>query len=268
MTSNTERDVTRGTGEGPDRLKAMPGCARRGFGNVPFGGHGLVGRAQPVDPGARGGVPDRSAVVAADRERHQSAGYRSRAAATRPARRSRRVLRVTRRPEQPIVGAGSQRELGAVRLADQDGTRRPQPGHDLGVGRRDVFGEHEAAGRRAHPRGRDRVLHRERHPRERSGIVAARDERVDPRRGGPRRRGSDGDDRVGRVLIDARPARRRRSRARRHFRGEPRPRSRTRRHRYPLHQHASRMHQTTPAAVDANEEQPKESEQTPAILYE
>ena len=66
-----------------------------------------------------------------------------------------------------------------------------------------MVGEHEAPGGGAHSRSRERVLDRERHAREWPGIVAARDERVDPDRGLPGFRGRNGDNRVGRVPIDA-----------------------------------------------------------------
>ncbi len=141
-------DVAHGPRQRPDRLEPVARRTGRRRGHVPVGRYGPARGSQPVNAGTRSRIADRAAVVAPDRKGHEAARDRGRAAAARPARRALPVRGMPGRPEDPVVGAGLQRELRAVRLADQHRARGPQAGDDRGVGRGHMAGEHETAARR------------------------------------------------------------------------------------------------------------------------
>jgi hypothetical protein len=103
--------------------------------------HSAVGRLQSHHAAAMRGVADGAAHVAAEPERRQPGGERGPLAARRAARDAVQVPRVARATEDQVVGLPPQRELGQVRLAEEDPARAPQTRHRGGIGAGHVIGE-------------------------------------------------------------------------------------------------------------------------------
>jgi hypothetical protein len=124
-------------------------------------------------PARRGGDADRAAAVRAQRAGDEAGGDRRRAAAARSARAAVAIPRVARGAEGLRLGElGPQRELGHVRLADDDRAGGAQTAHGLAVrGRR--------LGHEAGPVGRQLagdvhvVLDRDRHAEQRRPVAGA-----------------------------------------------------------------------------------------------
>ena len=118
----------------PTSRVRKPSCSsprQRGGPRLPL--CGLI----PTMPGQRGRDADRRAAVGAGRGRDHPRRDGRRAAAARPARRPRGVVRVGRAAERRALGERApQRELRQVRLADDDRARRAQARHDRRVARR------------------------------------------------------------------------------------------------------------------------------------
>ena len=85
-------------------------------------------RLEPDNPAARGRNPDRAARVGPDGgERHAGGDADGRSAARSP-RRPRQVERIVDGPERRVAARRPEGVLVQVRLADEDGPRRPQAG--------------------------------------------------------------------------------------------------------------------------------------------
>ena len=128
----------------------------------------------PDDATRRGGHPGAAPAVRAHRDRSHPGGDRGSRAARGPSARQRRVPGVGGAAEQRRFGEGLVPELRRRRLADQDGTGGPQPGHGDGVDRRHVAFEGQRSEGGAHAGRVDEVLHRERDAVERSERLAVR----------------------------------------------------------------------------------------------
>ena len=168
ITSNSTALSVTVRGEGPDLVE------RAGEGHEPVARHRPVGRLHPHDPAQRGGLADRAARVGPERQGGEPGRHRRGRAPRRATGDAARVMGVVGRPEGGVLGGRPHGELVEVGLADHDGTGGPQARHHGGVvGRVPPFEDPRRA------RGGDAaraqvVLERDRHPRQRAGILPRR----------------------------------------------------------------------------------------------
>ena len=109
--------------------------------------HTPVRRLEPDDAAEPGGLPDRSAGIGAERQRHQPRRDSRGRSAAGSAGRSIERPGVAGRPERRVLRRRAHRELIAVRLADDDRAGRFETGHDRGIVGGDVAVEDPRARR-------------------------------------------------------------------------------------------------------------------------
>ena len=132
------------------------------------GRNAAAGRLQPEEATARCRDPDRPSSVRRVSGRNEAGCECRRCAAARPSGRELRAPRVPCRAVQLRLGERDRPELGRVRLADDHEPRLTDAADDRGVEVRDVLGVRARGVRRPDARSRCEILHRDRHPAERS----------------------------------------------------------------------------------------------------
>jgi hypothetical protein len=180
-------------GEAEERLREVP--SQR---------DATVGRLEPDDPAVVRRQPDRAAEVAAEPERRHAGGDGHRLAAARAAGAPQPVVRIRCAPEDEVRRLPPERELGRVRLSQQNGAGGLRTRDDRRVPLGDEAGEEPGAARGPDAGGVERVLDRERDAVQRTELVAAQHGRL--RRARPLLRvGCLGHDRVQRRIeaVDA-----------------------------------------------------------------
>ena len=127
-----------------------------------------VGALHPEQAGVAGRDADRTAAVAAGRERDETAGDRGRAAGRRTARRTVVPPRIVRDAVELRDADVEAAELARGRQPDGDGAARVEQAFDEGRRRgRDAIAEHERRFGRGPARDRLELLDPDRHPAER-----------------------------------------------------------------------------------------------------
>ena len=129
-------------------------------------------RLEPDDAAGGGGNADRAAGIGADRGERHAGRDADRRSAARSAWRSRRIVRVARRPERRVLVGRAERELVQVGLADEHraGLRRCAI---AGASRlRDMAVAHARRGGRRRAADVEQILDRDRHAVQRSAVVA------------------------------------------------------------------------------------------------
>ena len=124
-----DRAVQHGAGQRAGRAQRPPQVRVRG------GRDPATLRLEAEETAHGAGDADRATSVATEPDRHHPRRDRHRRAAGRPSRRARAVPRVAGHPARGTLGVGERPELRHRRLAHDHRPGRPQPPHDLRVGR-------------------------------------------------------------------------------------------------------------------------------------
>ena len=141
-------------------------------GNLAERRHDAIARLVAEDAAGGSRTPDRTADVAAELERREAGGESGRGTSGRAARRPFQVPWVVRLAEHVVVALRVACVDRQVRLAEDDGAGRAQPGDRHGVDLRNVAAQFGCAGGRAHPDGLKGVLDRHRDAVERAQVPA------------------------------------------------------------------------------------------------
>ena len=158
-----QRRVVDAASDRPEHRQRRPRVGLRVGGRDPAGGG-----AQPDDAAERRRVADARREVGPVGERQHPARHGHRRAAAAAARRQSRVVWVQRGAEHAVERVRAGRELGRVRLADDDRARPAQPLGEDAVRVRHVVGEDRRPVGGAHPGRVLDVLDRDRQPVQRA----------------------------------------------------------------------------------------------------
>ena len=162
-----------------------------GEGHQPIAAHAAVGRLQAGHAAQPRRAADRTAGVGADGKRRHPRGHAGRRPAAGTAGNPRQIPRIMRGMEGRVLVRPAHGELVHVRLADQHGIGRLQPGDHRGVvGRAEVLQDSRGAGRRLALRA-EHVLDRHRQPGQAAQGLTGRPAAIDLFRPGQRRLGID-----------------------------------------------------------------------------
>ena len=123
-------------------------------------------------------VSERTHVIASVSHRQHAERQRRGGASAATAGSARIVVRRHRRTPHRVVRLGSEPELRCVRLADHDGTGRPDPLDEQFVIFGDSVREHRRPGRERQTLGRRKILHRMRKPVHPTEILPTRQLRI------------------------------------------------------------------------------------------